>query len=76
MHLREHWHQETTNLTPRQVVAVKDETLEAVGHWPYTRIEEVYPDPDGLIRKVKIHVVGKSFIWPVTRIIQLPVLSD
>ncbi len=76
MQLRERWHQETPNLAPGQVVAVKDETLEAIGRWPRARIEEVYPDPDGLIRKVKIHVAGKSFIRPVTKIIQLPVMSD
>ncbi len=36
----------------------------------------MYPGPDELIRKVNNRIVAKSFIRPITRIIQLPVLSD
>lgn len=56
---RQKWFRPHKNLQVNDVVILKDENLPR-NCWKLARVEEIYPDDDGLVRKVKIAVSSDS----------------
>ena len=62
----------TRNLKPGEVVALHDKQLKSArGMFPLARVVEVFPSPDGLIRKVKLKLRGNEILRPISKLVAL-----
>ena len=64
------WHHPIRNLTPGDVVIIKDEDT-PTGWWPIGRIVEVYPGKDGLVRVAKIKTSKLIYKRPIAKLVHL-----
>ena len=42
-------------------------------HWPFGRIQEVFPGPDGMVRVARIRAGGKDYVRPITKLCPLDI---
>ena len=50
---RRKWFDVSSNIKPGDLVLVVDESTKR-GHWPKAIVQEVYPDANGLVRRVRV----------------------
>lgn len=72
---RSKWQTDGGQLAVDQVVLIVDPQLPR-GLWPVGKVVKTYPGADGNIRTATVKVKDKTYIRPVTRLIQLPKISD
>ena len=66
---RQKWLKEQRNFKVGDIVLIKDGDLfGARNNWPLARIIEVYPNKDGLVRSVKLHVSTKDLKGKTTQL--------
>ena len=76
---RQKWTKEVRNFSVGDIVLVKDSDLfGARNNWPLARIIKVFPDKDGLVRSVRLHIAtrdpkGKVTVLnrPITKLVFL-----
>lgn len=59
LQLRQKWIPVQRNLQVDDIVIMKDESLPR-NHWKLGRVDETYPNDDGLIRKVRVVIATDS----------------
>ena len=69
---RQKWYFRNDNLRVGDVVVVTDPGT-VRRQWNIGRIEQTYPDPNGLVRVVDVRVNGKNLKRPLTRISPLEI---
>jgi len=82
--VRQKWTEKARNFSVGDIVLVKDSSLFAARNcWPLAKVIEVYPNEDGLVRSVKLHVStrdpkGKVSLLkrPISKLVLLEEASD
>lgn len=64
---RQKWLVPKRNLKDGDLVLMSDEGFPR-GHWPIARVAEVFPDTDGLVRKVSVKTKNGLKIRPITKL--------
>jgi len=63
---RSKWRTQSRNLSPGDIVLIAESTCR--GQWPMARVEEVFPDQEGVVRVVKVRMRGKLFQRPIHKV--------
>ncbi|KAI7802687.1 hypothetical protein IRJ41_017135, partial [Triplophysa rosa] len=71
---RQKWQRTSDNLEVDSVVLVVDPQLPRA-QWPIGKVCKTLPGSDGRVRTVEVVIEGRTYLRPVTRLIQLPVLE-
>ena len=61
LNTRNKWNEEKGNIAPGDVVLMVDPG-NSRGHWPLSRIQEVFPGPDGQVKVVRVRTGGKDHV--------------
>lgn len=64
---RQRWNERKRSLTPGDIVVIIDASAPR-GSWPLSRILEVFPDKQGLVRSVKLQTKNNIIERPVTKL--------
>ncbi len=75
LQLQHKWHAETKNLAVGSVVMLVDPQLPRA-LWLIGRVVKTFPGADGQVRSVEVNVKGRLYTRPVTRLFNLPEISD
>ncbi|KAK6306550.1 hypothetical protein J4Q44_G00234750 [Coregonus suidteri] len=72
---RPKWRKDGRELTVDQVVLIVDPHLPRA-LWAVGKVTHTYPGADGHIRTAAIQVKGRTYLRPVTHLVQLPAILD
>lgn len=72
---RQKWRKDSKELSVGQVVLIIDPQLPRA-LWPVGKVTRTYPGADGCARTVDIQVKDRTYLRPVSRLVQLPSLPE
>lgn len=72
---RQKWKKEVRNLKPGDIVLLVDRDTQR-GRWQMGRIQQVFPSPDGLVRKAVVRTSVSSYLRPIHKMILISSETD
>jgi len=67
LQLRQKWLQPTRNLRVGDLVLMKNEAVRR-GNWPKALVTDIFPDQDGIVRRVRIRTAASSYLRDVRKL--------